>query len=282
VSVCSNVGPGPFLGPPDALRSITAARTAAVAGGIDGTSGLRGGRVFLFSGRLDTFVPTSVMEAVQRFYRVRRRTRHHLCDKHRRRPRHGHQGIRQRLQHSEPPHLNACGFDLAGAALAHIYRSLDPPKVAAGELLAFDQTEFAQAAERYGLAPTGYAYVPEACQRGGGCRLHVAFHGCLQNVDSIGDAFIRHAGYNEWGEANRIIVLYPQAAAVTRRIAGVRVGWPNPQGCWDWWGFTGGDFARKSGPQLSAINAMIDRLAGRGDVDRSSASPPSCDPTSRG
>jgi poly(3-hydroxybutyrate) depolymerase len=125
-------------------------------------------------------------------------------------------------------------------------------------------------------------YVPEACQRTIGCRLHVAFHGCLQNVDTIGDAFIRHAGYNEWAEANRIIVLYPQAAAVTRRIAGVRFGWPNPQSCWDWWGFTSRDFARKSGPQISAVNAMIDRLAGRGGVDRSSAPPPSCDPPRRG
>ena len=128
-------------------------------------------------------------------------------------------------------------------------------------MLAFDQTEFVKAGERHGLAPKGYAYVPEACARDGGCRLHVAFHGCLQNADSIGDAFIRGAGYNEWAEANRIVVLYPQAAAVTDRVAGVRLDWPNPRGCWDWWGFTGEDFARKSGPQISAVD--YDRQACR-------------------
>jgi hypothetical protein len=70
LNVCSNTGRGPFLGPPDAQRSITAARNEAATGGIDNTSGLRGDRVFLFSGRLDTLVPTPVTEAVQSFYRA--------------------------------------------------------------------------------------------------------------------------------------------------------------------------------------------------------------------
>lgn len=112
--------------------------------------------------------------------------------------------------------------------------------------------------------------------RGRRCRLHVAFHGCQQNADTIGDAFIRGAGYNEWAEANRIVVLYPQAAAVTDRVAGIPVGWPNPRGCWDWWGFTGADFARKSGPQISAVDSMIDRLAGKRGIVGSSASGGSC------
>jgi poly(3-hydroxybutyrate) depolymerase len=283
MSVCANASPGPFLGPPDAQRSITAARNAASVGGIDDTSGLRGDRVFLFSGRRDVFVPASVMEAVRTFYRAFDNEQDIVfvsdidaADAM------VTTAFGNACETSEPPFLNACGFDLAGAALAHIYRSLDPPKAAAGELLAFDQTEFTEAAERYGLAPTGYAYVPEGCTRGAGCRLHVAFHGCLQNVDTIGDAFIRHAGYNEWAEANHIIVLYPQAAAVTSRVAGVRLDWPNPQGCWDWWGFTGKDFARKSGPQISAINAMIDRLVGATGVGSPSRSPSSCDPPRRG
>ena len=89
----------------------------------------------------------------------------------------------------------------------------------------------------------------------------MAFHGCQQTEEMIGDAFIRHAGYNEWAEANRIVVLYPQAAVLQRRVLGIPLPWPNPQGCWDWWGFTGPDYARRTGPQIQAINAMIDRLA---------------------
>ena len=271
LNVCSHFTPGPFLGPPDAQRSITAARAAAKAGGIDDVSGLRGDRVFLFSGRRDEFVPTPVVDAVRTFYEAFEDavdiafvtdvdSSHAMVT----------EAFGNACDTSETPFLNACGYDLAGAALAHIYGKLEP-STTAGKLLTFDQTEFADIGERHGLAAIGYAYVPEACMRGSRCRLHAAFHGCLQNADTVGDAFVRNAGYNEWAETNRVVVLYPQAAAVTRRVAGVPLGGPNPQGCWDWWGFTGEDFARKSGPQISAVDAMIDRLAGKTAARGSSA-----------
>jgi len=46
--------------------------------------------------------------------------------------------------------------------------------------------------------------------------------------DKIGDEFAMNAGYNEVGELNNIIMLYPQAIATAS----------NPNGCWDWWGYT--------------------------------------------
>jgi len=42
------------------------------------------------------------------------------------------------------------------------------------------------------------------------------------------DKFARHTGYNEVGELNNIIIIYPQATAII----------DNPLGCWDWWGYT--------------------------------------------
>jgi len=42
------------------------------------------------------------------------------------------------------------------------------------------------------------------------------------------DKFARHTGYNEVGELNNIIIIYPQAIAII----------DNPMGCWDWWGYT--------------------------------------------
>jgi len=77
--------------------------------------------------------------------------------------------------------------------------------------------------------------------------------------DHIGDAFFAHAGYNGWAEANGIIVLYPQTTAK----GDIPQVWPNPQACWDWWGYTGSDYARKSGAQIRAVKRMIDRLSGR-------------------
>jgi poly(3-hydroxybutyrate) depolymerase len=34
----------------------------------------------------------------------------------------------------------------------------------------------------------------------------------------------------------------------------------NPQGCWDWWGYNGADYAVKSAPQMTAIMAMVSRI----------------------
>ena len=72
--------------------------------------------------------------------------------------------------------------------------------------------------------------------------------------------FVRHAGYNRWADANRIIVLYPQTIA--RYGWG---GWPtnfvfNPNGCWDWWGYTDALYHTHEGPQIRAVKAMLDRL----------------------
>jgi poly(3-hydroxybutyrate) depolymerase len=104
------------------------------------------------------------------------------------------------------------------------------------------------------LNDTAYAYVPAACADGETCRVHVAFHGCRQTVADIQEQFVRHTGYNRWADSNNIIVLYPQAKHDSER---------NPNGCWDWWGYSGADYATKAGPQMAAVRAMLDRLAGK-------------------
>jgi poly(3-hydroxybutyrate) depolymerase len=110
----------------------------------------------------------------------------------------------------------------------------------------------------------GLVYIPLAC-RAGGCRVHVAFHGCLQGRSQIGEQFAREGGYNRWADTNRLIVLYPQAIA---RWGWGPWPWPtsfvyNPNGCWDWWGYTGATYATRYGPQVRAVDAMLERLAAR-------------------
>ena len=80
-----------------------------------------------------------------------------------------------------------------------------------------------------------------------------------QYADAIGTTFVRDAGYNRWADAYRLIVLYPQTIA--------RSGWGadgsfvyNPNGCWDWWGYTGADYHTRTAPQIRAVKAMVDRL----------------------
>ncbi len=72
-----------------------------------------------------------------------------------------------------------------------------------------------------------------------------------------GNLFAKFAGYNEWAQANNVIVLYPQIQA--------RATVPlNPQGCWDWWGqdYTHAGYHTLRGEQVKAVAQMINILAG--------------------
>jgi hypothetical protein len=46
------------------------------------------------------------------------------------------------------------------------------------------------------------------------------------------------------------VLLYPQTNANTA-----------PNSCWDWWGYAASDHLSRRAPQLSAVKAMLDRLA---------------------
>lgn len=243
------------------------AHTAQGLGGtglIDPTAGLAKSRVWLFAGSADRTVDPLVTEGARRFYRAfmpaaQIATVTTIAA--------GHAMVTAdkgaACDATAPPFLNNCGFDAAGILLAHIHGPLAPPAAAGGRLVSFDQNEFANGdAVAVSLAPAGYAWIPDACA-GERCRVHVAFHGCRQSVEAVGETFVRDAGYNRWASANRLIVLYPQTIA--------RNGWGwsargasfifNPRGCWDWWGYTGADYHLKSAAQQQAVRMMLLRLA---------------------
>ena len=119
--------------------------------------------------------------------------------------------------------------------------------------MAFDQSEFFDTNVGLSLSQVGYVYVPHSCAAQP-CQLHVAFHGCKQDVESIHDDFIRGAGYNRWAASNAIVVLYPQVALTAA----------NPDRCWDFWGYSGLSYYGKEGPQMRAVKGMVDRLLGSG------------------
>ncbi len=37
----------------------------------------------------------------------------------------------------------------------------------------------------------------------------------------------------------------------------------NPNGCFDWWGYSGRNFATQKGPQMAAVKKMIDHIMGK-------------------
>lgn len=146
------------------------------------------------------------------------------------------------------PHLLPCGHDLAGALLQTLHGPLQARGDAAqsGRLLRFDQRAFHAGAD---LGDAGYAYIPASCETEGGCRVHVALHGCRMNEAAIGDAFAQRSGLNAWAATNRLVVLYPQTGPAAVNA------------CWDWWGYTGPGYLRADAPQMKAIVAMLERLS---------------------
>jgi poly(3-hydroxybutyrate) depolymerase len=163
---------------------------------------------------------------------------------------------------SASPYIANCGYDGAKAALTKFYGALnarnDAP--AAAHFIEFDQTPFTGG--NPGLAASGWLYVPSDCAGGAQCKLHVALHGCQQTYATIGDKFIKNTGYARWADTNRIVVLFPQTKVdSTSRSTAASGSLANPNGCWDWIGWYGSNFARKAGTQMAAIKAMVDRVA---------------------
>mmetsp|Transcript_32364 Transcript_32364/g.49525 ORF Transcript_32364/g.49525 Transcript_32364/m.49525 type:complete len:206 (-) Transcript_32364:131-748(-) len=114
----------------------------------------------------------------------------------------------------ETPFIINCGYDGAGEIFKHIFGADLAPRVedwkTAGKVIAFDQSEFVDAAL---LAPsnldtTGYLFIPEGCQPSE-CKVHVALHGCQQGKVYIEQYFVENTGYLEWAAANKLIVIFP-------------------------------------------------------------------------
>jgi len=251
--------------PPTADETLNNVRQLAGSGRIDPAANLRDDRVWLLAGGNDRTVLPAVMDALDAFYRTALPADAIRFVKV---PEAGHAMLSvadpqaNACPTSETPFINRCqDVDAAGQLLAHLLGPLQPPAAPpAGEMVVFDQRPFVRGrAVDASLADEGYAFVPTAC-RSGGCKIHVAFHGCLQNAGEIGRRFVDGAGYNGWAASNRIVVLYPQ----TVRRYGLAWGsfrWLlNPKGCWDWWGYTGADYPTRDGAQLRAVRAMIGAL----------------------
>ncbi|HSD93627.1 MAG TPA: poly(3-hydroxybutyrate) depolymerase [Methyloceanibacter sp.] len=240
-------------GEPDPVELANRAKELADDGAIDPLDGLAGDNVYLFSGNDDQTVERIVVKAAKRFYEEAgvEGSNMTLVEGNG-----GHAFITEQggaaCGISEPPYVSNCGYDQAKAILAWIYGPLaEPASEASGKFILFDQTAFAESKAE--MAGEGVVYVPQACAEAPGCRVHVALHGCEQSreTEGVGDTFVKESGFAEAADANRIIVLFPQAKANST----------NPFGCWDWWGYTGLDYLGKDAPQIKAIWSMVEQLA---------------------
>jgi hypothetical protein len=273
------LGALPFI--PTVEGSRTLLQKAQAEGLIDSLDNVRDDRVWLFHGAEDRIVPGSTMETLRLLYQGIGIASDRLVWFV---PERGQIGANHGIPISDlrnvilshvgcgehkAPFVVQCEYEAAGLMLRHLYpdavqEATETPHDK-GTLLAFNQTAFFDAAEaRASMSEVGYLYVPHRCLTEV-CRLHVAFHGCRQNVEAVYDDFVRDAGYNRWAATNRLIVLYPQAKpwlAIPLFPAHAANLLANPNGCWDFWGYSGLGYYGQNGKQMRAVKAMIDRLIG--------------------
>ncbi|HET9646558.1 MAG TPA: PHB depolymerase family esterase [Burkholderiaceae bacterium] len=262
-SIC--MGQMPFF-PPNPKLMVDAAKEFAKEGLIDPLGNLGRRRIYVFSGTRDSVVRQPAVDATVSFFQMVGVTTENL--RYVNSVPAGHAVVTPSYGNdcaaNSTPYINQCaiggdGYDQVGTFLQHIYGPLNPRvKTPRGQIISFDQKEFASTAAA--MADVGYLYVPPACaEPDAHCKVHVAIHGCDQSVESIGRQFYTDTGYNNWADTNGILVLYPQ----------VNKSWAssNPMGCWDWWGYTGTDYAYKRAPQMKAISTMVNRLTEPRRVD---------------
>jgi poly(3-hydroxybutyrate) depolymerase len=252
------------IGAPDVGALAANARTRDKAKDIAPLANLAVARVYLFNGGNDVTVKRPVADAAAQLYKALGVPDANV--KYVKLPEAAHAQITDGygapcdfIPKGEQPaeFINNCQYDQAGDILSHLYPDSRKPNAptASKHPVLFDQTPYVGDRSRTGMATSGYIYVPDSCATGGQtCRLHIAFHGCRMASNLIGDHYAVHAGYNRWADVNNIVVLYPQIDAKAKPTS-------NPKACWDWFGYTGYDFARKGGFQMQAVRKMIATLA---------------------
>ena len=125
--------------------------------------------------------------------------------------------------------VQECGFDMAQAMLTHLLGPLSPRvSPIASHLMTVNQSSFwpadAVTEQDIGMDRTAFVYFPAECaaaasggQNKSTCRVHVV---CISVATSppgrpsTGTDIVTYGGFNDWGESNRIIMLYPQHATI--------------------------------------------------------------------
>ncbi len=221
-------------------------------GTIDPESNLSGQKAYLWSGTMDYTVEQKTMNdlnAEYQHYGVATKYDNSYAAGH------GWESLDGEVAcgtTASPYMIDCSSYDSQKTWLTYFYGSLNARNTGTltGTLVNFDQTPYGGGAND--LDTNGYLYVPSACAKGQQCRLIVALDGCLQTQASIGTKFITEAGLDEYADTNGLLILYPyQVSSSTPN---------NPNACWDWWGYETSTYALRSGPQMTAIKKMVDRI----------------------
>jgi uncharacterized protein (TIGR03382 family) len=237
------------------FESYTASE--ANAGAIDSPSNLSGQPVYLFSGTGDTTVHQATMNVLQQYYENYSSV---VTYNNNTAAEHGWISLDgpNACASSQSPYINNCNIDPEQTFLTMFYGTLTAKNTGTlgGGFVQFDQTPFCAggSCSAISMDTSGWLFVPTSCASGQACKLVVVLHGCLQSQSVVQEDLVKESGVDEWADTNGIVVLYPQAIAESTPS--------NLEGCWDWWGYTGANYAVQSGPQMQTVMAMINQITG--------------------
>ncbi|KAL4439541.1 hypothetical protein ABPG74_003943 [Tetrahymena malaccensis] len=239
---------------------------------IDDVSNLKGAKSYIFAGLKDTVVlPLGGVHLQDQFTKlgVQLKTVYDIPAEHA----YITNNFGNVCDFKGSPYINNCNYNQAYESLNYLYggKLKAGTKAIDSNLFEFNQQNYFSSFMT-SLYSSGYVYIPTNCAGGKKkCRLHINFHGCKQSVEILGTNYITMIGINDVAEANDIVVLYPQTSK--------NPIFPyNPEGCWDWWGYTewnsmlaptgyynfnsaGLNFLSKEGLQIKSIWQMAQDLA---------------------
>lgn len=243
----------------------------ASKGKVDDPSNIAGSRVFVFSGTSDSTVNPKVNQETVNLYKefnAEVESKFDLAA--------GHTmptvDNGNTCTSTASPYIGKCNYDGAFEALKHLH-----PEVVTSEPGTYNSKNLFQisqpGASKATMGSKAYVYAPEQCQaEDADCSLHVVFHGCQQTTKDIGTKYVELTGYDEVAETNNLVILYPQVSSAMLK---------NPNGCWDWWGYSDGGssflpspkkYHTKDGKQIKVVKDTIDSLkSGSLKLDRVNA-----------
>lgn len=248
------------------------------------TSNIANQRVLIYQGQDDEVVRVGMAEKIKEFY-----TRYGVSENslkviiqsgNHNFPTDRTDGID--CQKAKVPYIGNCKLDLAGEILQHM---LARPLVR-GVMKPENLYRIVQKKAPPSIASYGYLYANEAClENPDSCDLHVALHGCQMSDSFDMDfqkwyqakvlltrvlgvpsfelgakeskmgalTFATKSGYADYAEAteNHVMILFPQTQITSENYPA------NPNGCWDWYGWTGGNYATKKGVESSWLMSYI-------------------------
>mmetsp|Transcript_47752 Transcript_47752/g.103944 ORF Transcript_47752/g.103944 Transcript_47752/m.103944 type:complete len:366 (-) Transcript_47752:174-1271(-) len=126
--------------------------------------------------------------------------------------------------------VNNCQYDLTGEMFTLFYGPLLPRVPAKPRRLFWvKQSNYIPKGpgrwKRSGIWNWGLVYVPTGCAEDPNqCRIHINYHGCIRKDSQERRLWASTIDLNEYGEANDIVIVYPQAAG----------DYNSGYGCWNW------------------------------------------------